>query len=70
MYVFYRFEEEGIGIELFWNKVLIIFNFVRLLEELYKIFSVILFYCLILFKVSSNLENYIFFLYFVNLFWI
>lgn len=57
VHVFHRLEEEGIGIELPWNKVSTTFNLARLLEESHKTLSAILLYRLILFKYPEYVDS-------------
>lgn len=49
--LFQRLEEQGIAVELPWNKVSPLFNQARLLEQLYDTETACIFYRLILFKV-------------------
>lgn len=54
--LFHRLEEQGIAVELPWNKVSALFNQARLLEQLYDTETASIFYRLILFKVSKSVS--------------
>lgn len=53
MQVFHRLEEDGLAVELPWNKVTVVFNLARLHEQLHNTGIANILYRLILFKVSS-----------------
>lgn len=54
MQIFHKLEEHGYCVELPWNKVTVLFNLARLLEQLHNTETASLFYRLILFKVGMN----------------
>lgn len=51
--LFHRLEEQGLSVELPWNKVSILFNLARVLEQLHNTESASILYRLIIFKVST-----------------
>lgn len=51
MQLFHRLEEDGISVELPWNKVTVVFNLARLHEQLHNTGTANILYRLILFKV-------------------
>ncbi|KAK9705538.1 hypothetical protein RND81_07G064600 [Saponaria officinalis] len=55
--IFHRLEEKGNSVELPWDKVPIVFNLARLLEELHRTSSAILLYRLILFKHPEYVDS-------------
>ncbi|CAH9084050.1 unnamed protein product [Cuscuta europaea] len=56
---FCRLEEQGIAVELPWNKVSVLFNNARLLEQLYDTETASIFYRLILFKYPDYVDAYL-----------
>ncbi|KAL5995315.1 Protein CTR9 [Asimina triloba] len=59
MSLFNRLEENGLLVEVPWDKVTTIFNYARLLEELHEIEKASIFYRLILFKYPEYLDAYL-----------
>ncbi|XP_019173457.1 PREDICTED: protein CTR9 homolog [Ipomoea nil] len=57
--LFRRLEEQGIAVELPWNKVSPLFNQARLLEQLYDTETASIFYRLILFKYPDYVDAYL-----------
>lgn len=57
--IFRRLEEDGISMELPSNKVSIVFNLGRLLEEMHKSQSAIMLYRLILFKYADYIDAFL-----------
>lgn len=59
MQLFHRLEEEGVLEEVPWNKVAILFNLARLLEELHNTEAATLLYRLVLFKYPEYADAYL-----------
>ncbi|XP_019236499.1 PREDICTED: protein CTR9 homolog, partial [Nicotiana attenuata] len=57
--LFHRLEEQGISVELPWNKVSTLFNMARLLEQLHDTETASIFYRLILFKYPGYVDAYL-----------
>ncbi|VFQ81333.1 unnamed protein product [Cuscuta campestris] len=57
--MFCKLEEQGIAVELPWNKVTVLFNHARLLEQLYDTETASIFYRLILFKYPDYVDAYL-----------
>ncbi|KAL8159069.1 hypothetical protein V2J09_000606 [Rumex salicifolius] len=57
--IFHRLEEDGISMELPSNKVSIVFNLGRLLEEMHKSQSAIMLYRLVLFKYPDYVDAFL-----------
>ncbi|KAH9801934.1 protein CTR9-like [Citrus sinensis] len=56
MQLFHRFENDGNHVELPWNKVTVLFNLARLLEQIHDTVAASVLYRLILFKVNEALK--------------
>ncbi|XVE97907.1 hypothetical protein REPUB_Repub03eG0059200 [Reevesia pubescens] len=56
MQLFHRLEEDGLPVELPWNKVTVVFNLARLYEQLHNTGTANILYRLILFKVNEALK--------------
>ncbi|KAG9160851.1 hypothetical protein Leryth_008663 [Lithospermum erythrorhizon] len=57
--LFHQLEEQGIPVELPWNKVSALFNLARLLEQFHETETAIIFYRLILFKYPDYVDSYL-----------
>lgn len=57
--LFNRLEEDGITLELPWDKVTVLFNHARLLEQQHQVDKACLFYRLILFKYPDYIDAYL-----------
>ncbi|GMH18099.1 hypothetical protein Nepgr_019940 [Nepenthes gracilis] len=57
--IFRHLEEEGFSVEVPWNKVSILFNLARLLEELHRTQSATMVYRLILFKYPDYVDAFL-----------
>lgn len=56
MQLFHRFENDGNHVELPWNKVTVLFNLARLLEQIHDTVAASVLYRLILFKVGMHVH--------------
>lgn len=66
MQLFHRFEKDGNRVELPWNKVTVLFNLARLLEQIHDTVAASVLYRLILFKVGMHVRaNFPFVFYFI-----
>lgn len=59
MRLFHHLEEDGLSVELPWNKVTVVFNLARLHEQLHNTGTANLLYRLILFKYPSYIDAYL-----------
>ncbi|XP_022754797.1 protein CTR9 homolog isoform X1 [Durio zibethinus] len=59
MQLFHRLEEDGLSVELPWNKVTVVFNLARLHEQLHNTGTANLLYRLILFKYPDYIDAYL-----------
>ncbi|KAK3040389.1 hypothetical protein RJ639_026794 [Escallonia herrerae] len=59
MQLFHRLEEDGVAVELPWNKISALFNLGRLLEQLHKTEMASILYRLILFKYPEYVDAYL-----------
>ncbi|CAN0839355.1 Protein CTR9 homolog [Linum grandiflorum] len=57
--LFHQLEEDGVNVELPWNKVTPLFNLARLLEQLHKTETAGILYRLILFKYPDYVDGYL-----------
>lgn len=58
MRLFHRLEEDGLPVQLPWNKVTVLFNLARLLEQMHNGNTASLLYRLILFKVCISVFGF------------
>lgn len=59
MRLFHRLEEDGLPVQLPWNKVTVLFNLARLLEQMHNGNTASLLYRLILFKYPDYIDAYL-----------
>ncbi|XP_022729017.1 protein CTR9 homolog isoform X2 [Durio zibethinus] len=59
MQLFHRLEEDGLSVELPWNKVTVVFNLARLHEQLHNTGTANILYRLILFKYPDYIDAYL-----------
>ncbi|XP_057971236.1 protein CTR9 homolog isoform X2 [Malania oleifera] len=59
MQIFHQLEEDGVFVELRWNKITAIFNLARLLEQLHNTGTASILYQLILFKYPDYIDAYL-----------
>lgn len=59
MQLFHRFENDGNHVELPWNKVTVLFNLARLLEQIHDTVAASVLYRLILFKYQDYVDAYL-----------